>query len=275
MINMIEIDGTRIEYLDEGKGRPIIFLPGIGGNFQSWNKIINRLKSNYHIYSFSFPIYGSQNPSGEVYTVDTLHNFLDKIITHFKIEKPIIVGFSLGGIATATYISRHANSVVKEILVSTPFFDQKRKKVPLTWEIAIDITLKSKEVREITRYFTKNDKLIKILAQLFFPSEISRNKSKFNIDSFVRHAPVKSIALCYKDVLNANFEKDLEKINVPTLFIYGHDDTPIKKCGGTKLYGKVLNSKILSHPGSHFLYNEYPREITEMIVDFIEKDLEK
>ena len=93
----IQVNNVRLYYEEYGSGQPIILLHGNQETHEIFDKLINKLKDNYKVYAIDSRCHGkSENPKEIIYNL-----MCDDIIDFIKvlnIEKPILYGFSDGGI---------------------------------------------------------------------------------------------------------------------------------------------------------------------------------
>ena len=92
--------GTRIEVVEAGKGKDLLYLHGAGGHMPD-DPLIAELATRYRVVAPLLPGYGQS--SGEESLRDmldiTLHS-LD-VMAALKLDKPIVVGHSMGGMIAA------------------------------------------------------------------------------------------------------------------------------------------------------------------------------
>jgi len=93
----IKVNGINLYYEIYGEGRPIILLHGNQETHKIFDVLINKLKDNYKVYAIDSRCHGkSENPKEISYNLmrDDIIQFIKKL----NIEKPILYGFSDGGI---------------------------------------------------------------------------------------------------------------------------------------------------------------------------------
>lgn len=93
----IQVNNVRLYYEEYGSGQPIILLHGNQETHEIFDKLINKLKDNYKVYAIDSRCHGkSENPKEISYNLmrDDIIDFIKKL----NIEKPILYGFSDGGI---------------------------------------------------------------------------------------------------------------------------------------------------------------------------------
>jgi pimeloyl-ACP methyl ester carboxylesterase len=95
----LDIDGARIHYLDLGEGPPIVFIHGLAGQLQHFTyALTGRLVSGHRLIVFDRPGsgYSVPRPAGTA-GIRAQAAILAKAIEMLKLDKPLIVGHSLGG----------------------------------------------------------------------------------------------------------------------------------------------------------------------------------
>ena len=94
--------------LRAGSGVPIIFLHGIGGAARLWTPQIEHFsRRGYDAIAFDLPGYGGQAPLADGTSFDALTETLEALIAQSDVERPVLVGHSLGGMVVQTFLRRH------------------------------------------------------------------------------------------------------------------------------------------------------------------------
>ena len=94
---IINVNNVNINYEEYGNGVPIILLHGNGEKHQIFNKLIEKLQNNYKVYAIDSRCHGNSEKAKEI-SYELMANDMIDFIKKLKIEKPIIYGFSDGGI---------------------------------------------------------------------------------------------------------------------------------------------------------------------------------
>ena len=93
----ILVNNVNLYYEEYGNGQPIILLHGNQETHEIFDKLIDKLKDNYKIYAIDSRCHGkSENPIDISY--DLMCDDIIDFIKELNIEKPILYGFSDGGI---------------------------------------------------------------------------------------------------------------------------------------------------------------------------------
>jgi pimeloyl-ACP methyl ester carboxylesterase len=108
--------GASVRVLVAGRGAPLVFLHGVSG-FLANHPFLDRLASRYRVYAPELPGYGES--SGE----DLLEDMLDfalhgwDVVSALRLERPHLVGHSLGGMIAAEMAAIAPNDVARLVLV--------------------------------------------------------------------------------------------------------------------------------------------------------------
>ena len=91
------VNNVKLYYEEYGVGKPIILLHGNQETHEIFDKLIDRLKTNYKVYAIDSRCHGkSENPVDISY--DLMCDDIVEFIKKLNINKPLLYGFSDGGI---------------------------------------------------------------------------------------------------------------------------------------------------------------------------------
>ena len=93
----IKVNDIELYYEKYGSGKPIILIHGNQETHEIFDKLIEKLKSNYEVFAIDSRGHGkSENPKEISYNL--MSDDIIQFIKELNIEKPILYGFSDGGI---------------------------------------------------------------------------------------------------------------------------------------------------------------------------------
>ena len=113
----ITIYGQKINYVEAGSGPNLILLHGLGGSSQGWQFNIGPLAEKYHVFVPDQIGFGKSDKPLVNYRIRTYVDFLDQFCKQLKIERPTLVGSSMGGWIAAIYAATYPDRVDKLVLV--------------------------------------------------------------------------------------------------------------------------------------------------------------
>lgn len=106
----------KLYYEKTGTGKPIILLHGNGEDHKIFNKTVQILKNHYTVYAIDSRDHGKSGKVNELHYEDMADDVYD-FITLLNLEKPIVYGFSDGGILALILAVKHQD-ILSKIIVS-------------------------------------------------------------------------------------------------------------------------------------------------------------
>jgi pimeloyl-ACP methyl ester carboxylesterase len=105
----VEIGGNRLHYVEAGEGRPILFLHGLGAQLHQFRQpLFAALSPDYRLIAVDRPGSGySTRAPGATGRLNEQADVIASFIEALGLEKPLVVGHSLGGaVALALALKR-------------------------------------------------------------------------------------------------------------------------------------------------------------------------
>ena len=113
---LIKVNNIIINYDVYGQGLPIILLHGNGETYEIFDKLIEKLKTNYTVYAIDSRCHGKSENTKEI-SYNLMADDTIAFIKELKIEKPILYGFSDGGIIGLLIAIKEPN-ILSNLIVS-------------------------------------------------------------------------------------------------------------------------------------------------------------
>ena len=112
-------DELSIHYLQRGRGEPLLLIHGLGGSGADWAFQVAALEHRFRVIVPDLPGSGHSSPPRSEYTIAGFASALWKLMDHLKIDRPNIVGFSLGGAVALEMATLRPDSVPKLALINS------------------------------------------------------------------------------------------------------------------------------------------------------------
>ena len=91
------------------RGRPVILIPGLEGGSWVWQRTIEQLQKHHVVYAVTLAGFdGVPAPREGGNLLDRADASLLKLIRQHKLDKPVLVGHSLGGTLALRFAGEHA-----------------------------------------------------------------------------------------------------------------------------------------------------------------------
>ncbi|MDX5349018.1 MAG: alpha/beta hydrolase [Hymenobacteraceae bacterium] len=192
------------QYIDEGQGEVLLLLHGLFGALSNWNGVVDHFSKNYRVVIPLMPIYEMSLKSAGV---PGLVAFIEKFVSFKNLDNLTLLGNSLGGHVGLVYTLKNKDKVKRLVLTGSSglFEDSMGGSFPKRGNYGY-----VKERVEYTFYDPKT--ATKELVDEVF--DITNSNSKC----------LRIVAIA-KSAQRHNLGKDLTEIEVPTLLIWGLNDT--------------------------------------------------
>jgi pimeloyl-ACP methyl ester carboxylesterase len=92
-----EVNGVRINVLDEGKGHPVLFLHGLGGCWRDWEPQLDLLSDRYRCVVVEHRGHGRSERTSGAYSTDLFAGDVAAVCRALGIGHAWVVGLSMGG----------------------------------------------------------------------------------------------------------------------------------------------------------------------------------
>lgn len=118
------LGGMRLHFLDWGaEGLPgglpsVLFLHGGGLTARTWDLVCLALRSSAHCFALDQRGHGDSEWSPVLdYGPEAHVSDLEELIRHLRLERPVLVGQSMGALNSLSYAAHHADEIAGLVLV--------------------------------------------------------------------------------------------------------------------------------------------------------------
>ncbi len=246
----------KLNYKKQGSGQPIIILHGLFGMLDNWQSIANQLAENHEVWLVDQRNHG-RSPHADEHTYNLMAADLHEFITDHHIEKPLLVGHSMGG-KTVMWFAQKYPDIARALVV----VDMGIREYPIHHDGIID-ALHSLKVEEISSRNEADEQLAKHISSFgirqFLLKNLHRKKEggfewKFNL-------PVLEAAM--EDIVHALPDGN---VDTPALFIAGGASNYITAADVPEIMAQFTNAEVEVIPDAgHWVHAEKPEEVTKMI----------
>jgi pimeloyl-ACP methyl ester carboxylesterase len=181
----IKVNGADLWYITEGRGQPVILLHGMGGTNQIFNVLVNDLSKKFTVYAIDSRRHG-RSSGADIYSYEIMMEDIASFIIELNIEKPILLGFSDGGIVGLLLASTYPRMLSKLIVIGA---NTNPHGIKSEWRFLLKVA-----------YFFKRDPKIKLCLEA--PANIGEKLEKITVpvlvlagsNDFVKEEDTKYIA---------------------------------------------------------------------------------
>ncbi len=96
----VEVNGVRLQYIEQGSGEPIVFVHGAPHDLRAWESVREEIAKRYRFIAYTQRYFGTQPwpDEGKNYSIATHADDLAKFITSLNAGPVHLVGWSHGGL---------------------------------------------------------------------------------------------------------------------------------------------------------------------------------
>jgi pimeloyl-ACP methyl ester carboxylesterase len=117
----VMVDGVRYAYRRAGQGPALLLLHGVGETSKVfWRDMFVRLSNRYTLVAVDLLGFGDTDKPARGYEPATEARAMLGILEQLGLEKPVLLGHSLGGIIAARYATLFPDRLAGLIIYSTP-----------------------------------------------------------------------------------------------------------------------------------------------------------
>jgi pimeloyl-ACP methyl ester carboxylesterase len=237
------------KFVDEGKGPVLMLLHGLFGALSNWEGVVSHYSKHFRVVIPMLPIY--EMPIKEAGLVG-LREFTERFVAAKQLDNIIIMGNSLGGHVGILYTLANPDKVSKLVLTGSSglfentmggsyprrgSYDYIRERVAYTF---YDPTVASKEL--VDEVFETTKSIPKCMRIVAIAKSAQRN----------------------------NLALELAHIKVPTLLVWGLNDTITPPMVGHEFNRLIPNSELkFIDKCCHAPMMEHPEKFNQIVEDFL------
>ena len=251
-----EVWGHKIRYLEEGRSdKTIVLIHGLGGSAERWIKVIPRLSAKYRVIAPDMIGFGYSDKPSEDYTIEFFAKFLSAFIASLNLKTTILIGTSLGGQIVAQCAS--SNPAIEKVVLVAPSGAMK------STTPAIDAYM----MAALYPNHASAKEAFEMMAN-------SGTVDEFTVSDFVKRMSTPNAKLAFISAVlgikNSSVEDTLQKIDVPTLLIWGRQDKVIPIAFADKFVSSIRNCTFLEIDNcGHLPHVEKPALFSDSILEFL------
>ena len=216
-----ELDLYYEDYGDR-QAPPLVLLPGLGGNHQSWAPVARWLKDRYRLITVDHRDAGKSQRASRPYGIADMAADAAGLIGHLELGSTAVAGFSMGGAVGQELTLAYPDLVERLVLIATYDAGDPRG------------TLIQEQLARLRRTLTREDYHRTMLPWVYTHREFETVISADEVIKRLSDDPLFQEAEAYERQVQAAIDfhsRDrLAQIACPTLLVFGDEDlfTPMR-----------------------------------------------
>jgi pimeloyl-ACP methyl ester carboxylesterase len=115
----VDVDGNRIHYVEKGEGPPILFIHGLGAQLHQFRHTLFEKLDGHRLIALDRPGSGySVRAKGATARLPEQAQVIRRFIEVLGLEKPLLVGHSLGGLVALTVALEYPGAISGIVLLA-------------------------------------------------------------------------------------------------------------------------------------------------------------
>lgn len=257
MMRYFDVESTKIACWVNGKDfdaqkQNLFFVHGSGGNHSTWAHQYGRLHKKYNIVAVNLPGHGQSEGNGER-DVRRYSEWIRKILDVMDLNKPVLVGHSLGSAIALRFAINHSEKISGIVCVGGGM------QMPVN-SLFLDF-LKTNPAQLPAE-------IIEMICKFSLAKE---NRSKLSVP-LQKSIALSRVDVLYGDLLACNdldLTEDAGKISVPALVVCGAEDKMAPPDLSRQLAATIEKSQLEIIDGAgHMVMMEKPAEFNHILDEF-------
>lgn len=270
-------DGTRLSYLEAGRGRPVVMIPGWSQTAAMFSEQILALSAHYRVIAVDMRGHGDSAKPAHGYRVARLAADLHELLNGLGLEKVTLMGHSMG----CAVIWSHWDLFGSQRIHSLILIDQ----APCTtygpqWtdseksEAGAVFSAQSLHETAAALAAPGGDRVTAgLINDMFFTKSFPGSKLKYVLGENLKF-PRESAAALLIDHASQDWRDTIPRIDVPTLVVGGEASFFAPKSQrwiASQIRGAKVEIFGADEGGGHFMFLENAAKFNRIALDFLTK----
>jgi pimeloyl-ACP methyl ester carboxylesterase len=269
-LRTIELPGSRVNYVEIGEGRPIVFVHGISGSWQNWLENLPHFGRGRRAIALDLPGFGaSPMPSWKIGMPAygrLLHDFCEKL----GIEGATVVGNSMGGFIAVEAVTAAPGHFERLVLVSAAGIintwnpEERAVATALAWKVF------GPHYARRSRFIVSRSRAREFVFRPFvrYPARLREDLLLEQIESGLKQAAGFGDAL--HAVIRHDIRERLAEIEMPTMIVWGQSDRVIPMAAALSYHRRIPHSRLeIFERTGHVPQLERPVRFNAVLDDFL------
>lgn len=268
----IDVKGLKVYYKEKGsKGKVLLFIHGFSASTWSWRLNMEPLSKDFHVYALDLKGFGyTAKPKDSDYTLNAQAKLVADFMDALKIKSATLIGNSMGGAISMKVALNFPDKVEKLVLVDSAGVSE-----GIVMFGVLGKNISTNSLSKTLNSLFMNEHIIKsIIKSLYMHKELKTDEVA---EGYVKPFRTPGIEDAFAEMVKGfvsddDLPKRIPEIKIPTLIVWGEDDTIIPVSAAHKFNELIKGSKLITYPqAGHMPMEEHPAEFNKAIAEFVNK----
>jgi pimeloyl-ACP methyl ester carboxylesterase len=270
-LRQMEIGGRSVNYVDigSGDGAPVVFVHGLGGQWQNWLENIPRAAQERRVLALDLPGFGISEMPRERVSIPGYGRCVAELCERLGLERVALVGNSMGGFIAGEVAIQHPERVERLILVSAAGITSAnvyRAPTALVGRVAVAATAYT-AARHSRMARRRGGRHMALALVARHPSRLAPDVAW---EGLMKGAGKPGFQAALMASVDYDFRHHLPEVSCPTLIVWGENDSIISVRDAHEFERLIPDSrKLLMRDTGHVPMVERPAAFNVAMMEFL------
>lgn len=270
-LRQVDVHGTSVNYVDLGEGdaEPIVFVHGLGGQWQNWLENLPRAATQRRVIALDLPGFGLSPMPREEISIPGYGRCVEALCEQLGLGRVDMVGNSMGGFIAAEVAIQFPERIDQLVLVSAAGItssDVAHAPILTLGRVAATVASygaarhRQLASRRVTRH----------MALALVARHPSLLKADLAYEGFFKGTGKPGFEGALRTSLGYDFRDRLPDIRRPTLIVWGENDSIIPVKDAHEFERLIPDSrKVVMRDTGHIPMAERPEAFNDLLLEFL------
>lgn len=263
----VDLDGRRTHYVERGEGKPVLLIHGFNLDWHTWMKNFDHLAGHFKVYAIDLWGQGYSTRQPLDYGYDLFEEQVRLFMEAMNIPQASLVGHSMGAGTSIVFALRNRQKVDRLVLLDSTGipvvlpFRAKIFRMQGVAELLLGLPT------DFIRRMNLGDVWIHDMDVL-----TEEQYAKLTGYQKVKGSTAALTTILRKDFFNTLEEEiaDLGNLNIPTLIIWGRQDTSLPFSSGEKMQQMMPSSRLeILEEAGHLANFDQAGTFNRLVTEFL------
>ena len=264
----VQVEGTRIRYIETGHGIPVVLLHGLGASMYAWRKNLAPIaEAGFRVIAFDNRGFGYSDEPATGYDNESYVQLTVALLDSLQIADAVLVGHSMGGAIAAQVAIEHPERVRGLVLIGSAGLGAREPIAlriaswPLVGRAAVALRGRGMTARLLKATYADPKKVTEADVDQYYAPTVQSGYGR----------ALRSVLREFRfDALQSR----LEHVAASTLVLWGEEDRLVPIGLGRAIAIGIPRAAFLSVPrAGHSVQEEAPDEVNRLVIKFLREGL--
>lgn len=260
----VQVEGTRVRYLDVGQGPPVVLIHGFASSIENWVSVIPELKKHHRVLALDLRGFGWSDRPNVDYSPAAQAKLLKALLDERGVQQAAIVAHSWGSSVALAFALAYPERVSRLALYDAWVYESQ---LPSMFHLA-----RARGLGEFLFGLFYSERHEERMTLGFYDPELVTQEFVDAVERAFERPGTRAAALeAVRGMRYAEVEGRYGEVKVPTLLLWGREDLVTPLSVGERLVRQLPNARLVSYPRcGHFPMIEAVAESNRELAAFLE-----